>query len=81
MLTYKPEVAQKLRTAAAAIERIGQLMPERAQSACQECSAILAVCADEYAPKPPAPPKYPDSARENARKVAAQAKPTGVGYE
>ena len=51
MIVFKPEVAAKLRTAAQSLERIGQLLPERAQSALSECAAILEVCADDYAPR------------------------------
>ena len=69
MITYKPEVAQKLKTAADSIERIGQLLPERAQSACSEASAILHEASSEYTPPPP------NSAKERAAQVAARAKP------
>ena len=84
MISYRPEVATKLKTAADSLERIGQLLPERAQSACSECAAILHEAAREYAP---AESKYPNNARRSAQRLAermkpaAAAKPTGVGSE
>ena len=78
MITYRPEVSLRLQQIAGSVERIGAIMPERAQSACEEAAAILHECASEFAP---APPKPPDRARQHAAKVAAQAKLTGVGRE
>ena len=74
VIANRPEIAAKLAQAAASIERIGQLMPERAQSACQECAAILHEAAREFTP----PPKPPDTARQHARKVAEQVKPASI---
>jgi hypothetical protein len=69
----KPEIAEKLRMAADSVGRIGEIVEaERAQAACEEASAILAEAARDYAP---APPKPPDTARQHAAAVAAQAKP------
>ena len=86
-IVFKPEIAAKLRTAAASIQRIGEVIgSERATSACQECAAILETCADDYAPKSPAA-KYPNHARESAQRLAermkpsAAAKPTGIASE
>jgi len=74
------EVAERLLAASNTIERIAQLLTkhERAQSACTECSAILAECASEYAPPPPKPP---DRARQHAAAIAARAKPGGEDDE
>ena len=76
MITYRPEISLRLQQAASSLERIGQLLPERAQSACAEASAILHECAAEYAP--PAESKYPNHARDSARRLAERMKPTGV---
>ena len=74
------EIAAKLKRAGDAVEKIGALLgSERAQSACQEAAAILHEAAREFTPGPP--PKYPNLARENARRVAMQAKPAGVNSE
>ena len=71
MLSYKPEVAQKLRTAADAIERIGKLIEhERVVAACAEASGILHECANEFTPAAPSPAKQHAAA-------AARAKPNG----
>ena len=74
VITYRPEVAGRLRVAADSLARIGRLMPERAQAACDEASAILHEAAREFTP----PPKPPDRAREHARQVAEQVKPASI---
>ena len=75
MLSYRPEIAQKLRQAANAVERIGRLIEhERVIAACQEAAAILHECASELAPPAPSPP--PDRAKRHAAGLAGAAKPT-----
>jgi hypothetical protein len=66
------EISLKLRTAADTVQRIGKLIGhERAVAACQESSAILAECANEFTPAAPSP------AKQHAAAIAARAKPNG----
>ena len=75
MITLKSEVAGALAKAARSLEHIGRRLPDRARSACEECSAILTECAAEYAPKKAesddAPARNPSDWQEAPEQVPA----------